>query len=74
MADTFVLYNKQDSIVTLTLNRPDTLNAMHEAMMAEFERLFDIASDSDVRAVVLTGTGRAFSSGGDQKREARTEG
>jgi 2-(1,2-epoxy-1,2-dihydrophenyl)acetyl-CoA isomerase len=75
MADTVVLYNKQDSIVTLTLNRPDTLNAMHEAMMAEFERLLlDIASDSGVRAVVLTGTGRAFSSGGDQKREARAEG
>jgi 2-(1,2-epoxy-1,2-dihydrophenyl)acetyl-CoA isomerase len=75
MADTFVLYNKQNSIVTLTLNRPDTLNAMHEAMMAEFERLLlDITSDSGVRALVLTGTGRAFSSGGDQKREAREEG
>jgi 2-(1,2-epoxy-1,2-dihydrophenyl)acetyl-CoA isomerase len=48
---------------------------MHEAMMAEFERLLlDIAADSGVRAVILTGTGRAFSSGGDQKREARAEG
>ena len=75
MADAPVLYNKHDSIVTLTLNRPDTLNAMNVAMMAEFERLLlDIETDPDVRAVVLTGAGRAFSSGGDQKRDQQTEG
>jgi 2-(1,2-epoxy-1,2-dihydrophenyl)acetyl-CoA isomerase len=75
MADAPVLYNKHDSIVTLTLNRPETLNAMNVAMMAEFERLLgDIETDNNVRAVVLTGTGRAFSSGGDQKRQQQTEG
>jgi 2-(1,2-epoxy-1,2-dihydrophenyl)acetyl-CoA isomerase len=75
MAEAPVLYNKHDSIVTLTLNRPDTLNAMNEAMMAEFERrLIEIDADAEVRAVVLTGAGRAFSSGGDQKRDSRTEG
>jgi len=64
-----VVYKRRNGVVTLRLNRPETLNAMNEAMMAEFERLLpDIAADATVRVVVLTGTGRAFSSGGDQKR------
>ncbi|GIX49516.1 MAG: enoyl-CoA hydratase [Candidatus Tectimicrobiota bacterium] len=74
MSDALVLYDKRDSIATLTLNRPETLNAMNEAMMAAFERhLMAIEADPEVRAVVITGAGRAFSSGGDQKR-ARSEG
>ena len=75
MADKPVLYDKRDSIVTLTLNRPETLNAMNEAMMAEFERLLlQIEADAEVRAVVLTGAGRGFCSGGDQKRDRGSEG
>ena len=75
MADSPVLYHKRDSIVTLTLNRPETLNAMNEAMMAELERLLiGLEADATVRAVILTGAGRAFSSGGDQKRDRDTEG
>ncbi len=74
MAESPVLYDKHNSIVTLTLNRPETLNAMNEAMMAELERLLiAVEVDTTVRAVVLTGTGRAFSSGGDQKRERHGE-
>jgi 2-(1,2-epoxy-1,2-dihydrophenyl)acetyl-CoA isomerase len=69
MTESPVLYDKRDSIVTLTLNRPETLNAMNEAMMADLERLLgQIETDASVRAVILTGMGRAFSSGGDQKR------
>ena len=69
MADASVLYHRHDSIVTLTLNRPETLNAMNEAMMGEIERiLIELEADADVRVVILTGAGRAFSSGGDQKR------
>jgi 2-(1,2-epoxy-1,2-dihydrophenyl)acetyl-CoA isomerase len=75
MTDTSVLYDKRDSIVTLTLNRPETLNAMNEAMMAEFERrLLEVETDADVRAVILTGAGRGFCSGGDQKRDRGSEG
>jgi 2-(1,2-epoxy-1,2-dihydrophenyl)acetyl-CoA isomerase len=75
MVDTQVLYEKHGSMATLTLNRPETLNAMHEPMMAEFERLLlGIEADPEVRAVVLTGAGRAFSSGGDQKRDHTKEG
>ena len=69
MTNGSVLYHRHDSIVTLTLNRPETLNAMNEAMMGEIERiLIELEADTAVRAVVLTGAGRAFSSGGDQKR------
>jgi 2-(1,2-epoxy-1,2-dihydrophenyl)acetyl-CoA isomerase len=64
-----LLYEQHDGIVTLTLNRPDSLNAMNEAMMGEIERtLIALEADPAVRVVVLTGAGRAFSSGGDQKR------
>src|SRR5712691_9692843 len=69
MADGSVLYHRHDGIVTLTLNRPETLNAMNEAMMGEIERiLIELEADAAVRVVILTGAGRAFSSGGDQKR------
>ena len=75
MADSPVLYHKRDSIVTLTLNRPETLNAMNESMLAELERLLiGLEADATVRAVILTGAGRGFSSGGDQKRDRDAEG
>jgi len=69
MTNGSVLYHRHDGIATLTLNRPETLNAMNEAMMGEIERiLIELEADADVRVVILTGAGRAFSSGGDQKR------
>lgn len=75
MADSPVLYHQHESIVTLTLHRPETLNAMDEAMMAELERLLiALEADTTVRVVILTGSGRAFSSGGDQKRARHAEG
>jgi len=65
-----VLYHRREGIVTLTLNRPESLNATNEAMMGEYERiLIELEADTAVRVVVLTGAGRAFSSGGDQKRD-----
>src|SRR4029450_1048099 len=64
-----VLYQQRDGIVTLTLHRPESLNAMNEAMMGEIEHiLIELEADTAARVVVLTGAGRAFSSGGDQKR------
>jgi 2-(1,2-epoxy-1,2-dihydrophenyl)acetyl-CoA isomerase len=75
MTNGSVLYDRHDSIVTLTLNRPETLNAMNEPMMGELERiLIELDADATVRAVILTGAGRAFSSGGDQKRDRAGEG
>lgn len=63
-------------VATLTLNRPDRLNAMNRAMMDLLTvRLDDLAQNPSVRCVVVTGAGRAFSSGGDvgliRERQAR---
>ena len=61
-----VLYEVQDGVGIITMNRPDRLNAsstdMTESMIEILENL-----SPDVRAIVLTGSGRAFCSGGDVK-------
>jgi len=58
----------KDRIATVTLNRPERLNAIHGEFHEELEHLWaDIAEDSEVYAIVLTGAGRAFCSGGDVK-------
>src|SRR5262245_56987894 len=52
--------------LTLTLNRPDALNAVDGRMHAELARIFhDVALDDAVDVVILTGAGRAFCAGGD---------
>ncbi len=53
-------------VATITLNRPDRLNALTFDIYAELRRTFDrLSADENVRVVVLTGRGRAFCSGGD---------
>jgi 2-(1,2-epoxy-1,2-dihydrophenyl)acetyl-CoA isomerase len=70
-----VLHSEEGHVMTLTLNRPESLNAMNEALVGELEHcLMRAEADSEVRAVVLTGAGRGFCSGGDQKRERGNEG
>ena len=55
-----------DSIFTITLNRPDRLNAWTAQMGHELRAAFDIAdADDDVRAVIVTGAGRGFCAGAD---------
>jgi enoyl-CoA hydratase/carnithine racemase len=55
-------------VVTLRLNRPDTLNAINQVMQRELlQTLAGLATDADVRAVVLTGSGRGFCSGLDTR-------
>jgi enoyl-CoA hydratase/carnithine racemase len=61
-----VLFKKRGSIAWVTLNRPDQLNAYNMAMRDDlFEILSAIHEDSEIRAMVLTGAGKAFSTGGD---------
>jgi enoyl-CoA hydratase/carnithine racemase len=55
-----------DGIATLTLHRPEALNAFTVTMATELERFFlDAAADDDIRAIVVTGAGRAFCAGMD---------
>jgi len=57
---------KEDGVAKLTLNRPEMLNAVNDTMHSELSTIFaDAQRDSDVRVVLLTGAGRAFSAGGD---------
>lgn len=66
-----VLETFAQGVVTLTLNRPDRLNALSPDMLAQLtEALLRIADDANVRALVLTGAGRGFCAGGDVKRMA----
>src|SRR4051794_34220566 len=61
-----IRYEVADSVLTITLNRPDRLNAFTPTMLGELLDAFDRAdADDDVRAVVVTGEGRAFCTGAD---------
>jgi 2-(1,2-epoxy-1,2-dihydrophenyl)acetyl-CoA isomerase len=63
---------KDEGVLTITLNRPEVLNAFDSAMHAAFRPALEEAAAQDVRAVVLTGAGRGFCVGQDLKefREA----
>ncbi|GBD10659.1 Short-chain-enoyl-CoA hydratase [bacterium HR23] len=62
----FLKIEKQDGVAIVTMNRPDRLNAVHPPMHLELEDIWvDLDRDSEVRAIVLTGAGRAFCAGGD---------
>ena len=57
-----------ERIATITINRPDRLNAVHNALHHELEQIWiDVRADQDVNAIILTGAGRAFCAGGDVK-------
>ncbi len=61
-----ILFEKSDGIALVTLNRPDKLNAFTTQMHEDLEAaLKDIERDASVRAMLLTGTGRAFCAGQD---------
>ncbi len=61
-----VLLEKEDGVATITLNRPEKLNAFNMEMTGEIDMAFDEAGkDKEIKAIILTGAGRAFSSGID---------
>lgn len=75
-----VTYALNDGVATVTMNRPDALNALSMQLTLDLGAAFRQAASDDARAVVLTGAGRAFCSGGDLRemksmweREGRIE-
>ncbi len=61
-----MLESRRGAVATLTLNRPERLNALNSALgRAIVDALHSVAEDTSVRAVVLTGAGRGFCAGGD---------
>lgn len=70
---TTICYDVAEAVATITLNRPDKLNAFNREMMREMIEAFDAADKDDaVRAVIVTGEGRAFCAGADLSGGAGT--
>ncbi len=66
-----ILYQVETGVATLTLNRPDVLNAMNPLMMQEMLDAFDQSDgDDNVRAMIVTGAGRGFCGGADLSKGA----
>jgi enoyl-CoA hydratase len=63
-----IIYEKEEAIATIKLNRPKVLNALNQQLWLEFHAALDDArSDPAVKIVIITGEGRAFSTGADLK-------
>jgi enoyl-CoA hydratase/carnithine racemase len=66
MGSATLLYTVDDAVATITLNRPERLNAVNTTVIQELLAAFDRAdADDSVRAVIVTGAGRAFCAGAD---------
>jgi enoyl-CoA hydratase/carnithine racemase len=61
-----ILFDVEDNILTITLNRPELLNAFNGVMFSEFMQAFDLSdADDNIGAVIITGAGRGFCAGAD---------
>src|SRR5436305_1065447 len=73
MAYESINYEVAEQILTITLNRPDKLNAFNASMQKELIEAFDAAdADDNVRAIIVTGAGRGFCAGADLSSGADT--
>ena len=67
MSDNELLYSVDDKIATITLNRPERMNALTPKLQADMHTAFDTAdADRGVKVIILTGSGAAFCAGFDQ--------
>ncbi|MEM1328385.1 MAG: enoyl-CoA hydratase-related protein [Bacteroidota bacterium] len=60
-----IIFDRSDSIATITFNRPKSYNSFHRAMALEVQAALDQCQDESIRVVVLMGNGKAFSAGQD---------
>jgi len=68
-----IKYEKDGPILTITLNRPDRMNAFTVQMAEELVKAIDLADeDNEIRAIILTGEGKAFCAGADLEKGADT--
>src|ERR1700752_65030 len=64
----FLKVEVANRVATITINRPDSLNAVNGVVHHELEQIWiDVRADQNVNAIILTGAGRAFCAGGDVK-------
>lgn len=69
-----ILYDVSDRIATITLNRPERMNSFSDALLHEWEdAIRRAAEDEGVRAVIITGAGRAFCAGADLRASAEED-
>jgi 2-(1,2-epoxy-1,2-dihydrophenyl)acetyl-CoA isomerase len=62
----YIIVEKENDTVTITMNRPEKLNALNMEMQEEMKQALDsLNMEDDVKVIILTGAGKAFSSGGD---------
>ena len=67
----FCKVDKADHVMTVTLNRPERLNALHPPANAELGEVFDdYARDAEMWVAIITGEGRGFSAGNDLRYQA----
>src|SRR5580658_9765841 len=75
MPDRYIIRSLSGAVLTVTMNRPDVLNSCNRPMVAELTDAFvGAAADNRVRAVLLTGAGRAFCAGQDLAEAAPSDG
>ncbi|MGD9216034.1 MAG: enoyl-CoA hydratase-related protein [Desulfobacteraceae bacterium] len=73
MAYENIIFEKEESVATITFNRPEAMNALNNRTRSEFAAaIAEVAEDDDVKVLILTGSGKAFVAGSDIKEFNKT--
>ncbi|UCD22746.1 MAG: enoyl-CoA hydratase/isomerase family protein [Chloroflexota bacterium] len=73
MAYQNIIFEKEEDIAIITFNRPEAMNALNNQTRAEFaEAVAEVASEDEIKVLILTGSGKAFMAGSDIKEFSQT--